>query len=539
MTPPSPDFEALFEASPFPVVVMAADAPYYTIMAVNDLYLNTMNLTRALLLGRGGFEVFPDDGVGPGREEIGRLFDEVVRTGELQQQKAVRYSVTDKDGVSRVLYWDVRCTPLKSRTGEAPVTHVILSVSNVTEQVENEARAREKESLLLQASSEQQRATQLAESLQQIIDTVQAGIFIFTPVYDESNREIIDFRFRIVNQALASYVGQNAESVTGTLGSIYFPDYKTNGLFARYRNTAVSGETERFEFHYEGGGIDVWLDIMSTRIGDEVLVTFTDHTELWRMQERSEKIVAELKRSNSNLEEFAYVASHDLQEPLRKIQAFGDMLQKRFATNLGSEGTALVTRMQGAAIRMRTLIDDLLTYSRLSVRPDRMQTIDTGAVLQEVLTDLETAFREKAGHVQWHGLDLVHGDPLQLRQLFQNLLSNALKFAKPDVPPQIVIEGSRERGLTVGFDAGSPESRKMYLRIDVQDNGIGFEPEYAERIFQIFQRLHGRSEVPGTGVGLSIVHKVVENHGGRIVAASVPGHGATFTVWLPLAEAGS
>ena len=249
-----------------------------------------------------------------------------------------------------------------------------------------------------------------------------------------------------------------------------------------------------------------------------------------------------LNRSNENLQQFAYVASHDLQEPLRKIQSFGDLLHRQYADQLG-EGLPYLERMQSAASRMSTLIRDLLSYSRISVQPDHRQLVSLSAVLQTVLSDLEVVIADTGAVVHVEPLPALLGDSLQLGQLFQNLLSNALKFSgksqlnslngrSPNVP---AIRVSSQPILAKDL----PPSVRLtplapwYHRIDVADNGIGFEQMDGERIFQLFQRLHGKNEFAGTGIGLAICAKVVINHQGAIQATSQPGQGATFSVYLP------
>ncbi|MEZ0486424.1 PAS domain-containing sensor histidine kinase [Fibrella aquatica] len=372
-----------------------------------------------------------------------------------------------------------------------------------------------------------------ASELTTVIDTSQTGIFLFTPVLN-GLKEIVDFRFKVANKQLGTYVGQEPTAIIGELGSQWFPDYLNNGLFNKYRDVYVTGQTHRFDFHYDGGGIDAWLDIMVTKMGDAILVTFTDYTALKKLQHQLEQTIDELKRSNANLEQFAYVASHDLQEPLRKIQSFGDVLQHKYSGILEEEGVGLITRMQVAANRMSGLIRDLLAYSRLATRTDNVRTVSLPHVLARVLDDLDMSVQETAAVIHAGHLPVVTGDEMQLRQLFQNLLSNALKFKPLNSHPIIRIVSQRitADALPVGV---VPIRTSMYYEcIELTDNGIGFDQKYVDRIFQVFQRLHGRSQYEGTGIGLAIVQKVVENHGGAVTATSQPGQGATFAIYLPV-----
>jgi light-regulated signal transduction histidine kinase (bacteriophytochrome) len=237
-----------------------------------------------------------------------------------------------------------------------------------------------------------------------------------------------------------------------------------------------------------------------------------------------------LRFSNRELEQFASVASHDLQEPLRKIQAFGDRLQEKCASGLGEQGRQYLDRIQASAARMRNLIDALLTYSRVTTKAQPFVPVDLAAVARGVVSDLEGRLQETGGRVDVGPLPTVDADPLQMRQLLQNLIANGLKFHKPGEPPVVRVEG---RLLGEAGGNGPPRPR---CEIAVGDNGIGFEEVYLDRIFEVFQRLHGRQEYEGTGMGLAICRKIVERHGGSITAKSAPEQGATFLVTLPVPQ---
>ncbi|GAA4341944.1 PAS domain S-box protein [Flaviaesturariibacter amylovorans] len=231
----------------------------------------------------------------------------------------------------------------------------------------------------------------------------------------------------------------------------------------------------------------------------------------------------ELKRSNTNLEEFAHAASHDLKEPVRKIHFFTNQLRDQLGNRLSESEHRSLTRIQGATQRMGSLIDDLLLYSHVSQRPLEREAVDLNTRLQQVLEDLDLEIEEKGATIRVGTLPVLPGYGRQLQQLFQNLVSNALKYSKAGVPPVIDVSAS-----------AAEQAGRRYQVVTVRDNGIGFAPEYADKIFQMFARLHGKAEYSGTGVGLSIVKKVVENHEGLIEANGTPGEGAEFRVWLPV-----
>ncbi|WP_460994715.1 ATP-binding response regulator [Spirosoma harenae] len=242
--------------------------------------------------------------------------------------------------------------------------------------------------------------------------------------------------------------------------------------------------------------------------------------------------IHDLQRSNENLQQFAYIASHDLQEPLRKIQSFGDLLKSRYADQMG-DGVTHLQRMQTAASRMSALIRDLLTYSRISTRQEAAAPVSLNTLVQSTLSDWADSIRDADASVQVSSLPTVLGDARQLSQLFDNLLSNALKFRRVGNSPRIGLQAVLIDAVDMPISLKPARLANQYHRIDVSDNGIGFDEKYLDRIFQVFQRLHGKSEYAGTGVGLAICEKVVANHGGAITARSYPGLGSTFSVYLP------
>ncbi len=245
-----------------------------------------------------------------------------------------------------------------------------------------------------------------------------------------------------------------------------------------------------------------------------------------------------LARSNSELEKFASVASHDLQEPLRKIRTFGDRLTIVDGAALSPAGADYLARMQHAAARMQVLIDDLLAYARVSADPPRAVPVDLAATTRAVLADLETRIEQSGGRVEVGPLPTIEGDPLRLRQLLQNLISNALKFQRPEAPPVVTISATllpSEDAAQAGPLGGA--APPAWLHLSVRDNGIGFEPKHATRIFEVFKRLHGRGAYEGTGIGLALCRQIAERHGGHISATGALGQGATVHVTLPLHHA--
>ena len=243
-----------------------------------------------------------------------------------------------------------------------------------------------------------------------------------------------------------------------------------------------------------------------------------EQRDLVRAQQSLEESIAELARSNADLQQFAYVASHDLQEPLRMVASYTQLLARRYKGKLDSDADEFIEYAVCGAIRMQRLINDLLTYSRVTAQDKVFERVDCNGLLEEALSNLRIAVEENGAVVTHDPLPTVMADGGQLVQLFQNLIGNAIKFRGKD-PPQVYVSAERRTGEWL---------------FSIRDNGIGVDPQYAERIFVIFQRLHNREEYPGTGIGLALCKKIVERHGGRIWVASQTGQGATFHFTLPI-----
>ncbi|MYB77580.1 MAG: GHKL domain-containing protein [Chloroflexi bacterium] len=256
------------------------------------------------------------------------------------------------------------------------------------------------------------------------------------------------------------------------------------------------------------------------RIGAQIAGTIANafaYEKLEAAQSALENAVEELRRSNQELEQFAYVASHDLQEPLRKIASFCNLLESRYADKLDERGSVYLHYIVDGAMRMQALVNDLLLYSRVATRGQEFAPTNANDVLQEAFANLEVGIEESNAHITYDPLPTVNGDAAQLVRLLQNLVGNAIKY-RGDAPPRIHV--------------GVEEQDDQWV-FSVRDNGIGIDPQYAERIFVIFQRLHTREEYGGTGIGLSVCRKIVERHGGRIWVESQEGSGATFRFTFP------
>ncbi len=264
------------------------------------------------------------------------------------------------------------------------------------------------------------------------------------------------------------------------------------------------------------GLVGIGSDITERKLAEEALLT---------SEAKLRQFTTQLERSNRELQDFAYVASHDLQEPLRKIVVFGERLKEQGAGKLDEQSTDYLDRMQKAAARMQTLINDLLSFSRVTTKARPFVQVDLAEVARDVVTDLEGRIELVKGRVELGTLPTIDAEALQMRQLLQNLIGNALKFRRPEAPPVVKVEAQIIPNPAV--------PNEKLCRLTVSDNCIGFDEKYLDRIFNVFQRLHTRNEYEGTGMGLAIVRKIALYHGGDITAKSKPGQGSTFILTIP------
>lgn len=328
--------------------------------------------------------------------------------------------------------------------------------------------------------------------------------------------------------------------------------HSENRQDAASHNTAIpqmaGHDTEFFENRYLcKDGSYKWLAWRAKVVPEEQLIyaTARDVTEQKRAGQALEMTMNQLERSNQELQSFASIASHDLQEPLRAIQTFGDRLQTKYGAMISEEGRDYLDRMQKAASRMRSLIQDLLTYSRVTTKARPFMPVDLGATIQAITSDLAIRLEDTKGRVEVGEVPTIEADAMQMRQLFQNLIDNGLKFHRDEEAPivriytqkpaQEVAEGETgelsEEALQEVSGTGEP-----LVHIVVDDNGIGFDEKFVDRIFSPFERLHNQRKYSGTGIGLAICRKIVERHGGSITVKSVPGEGSRFLIALPIRQ---
>ncbi len=367
-----------------------------------------------------------------------------------------------------------------------------------------------------------------------VLNSSPNAILVFDALRD-TQQEITDFQLTLTNRQGLQLTGLSDTQVLGYPLSLLYP--LTSDQFDRLRQLVKTGGSLVVDKYVPR--CTCWLSISITTLNDGFVATVQDVSTDRQMRRQLEQTVQELHQSNQSLEQFAYIASHDLQEPLRKIVSFSDVLRTQFADDISEAASDIVQRMQQSASRMRDLVGDLLNYARLSGTRMAFQLVDLNQLLERVVDDLEFMIHDQQADVIVGDLPAVQGDAVLLHQLFQNLVTNALKFQSrtPGTPtPVIQINGSLAGPTSLPQPLQKLENPpQSYALLTIADNGIGFDEKYTDQIFTIFQRLHGRSQYSGTGMGLAICKKVVDIHGGYITATSLEGNGATFHIYLPVA----
>lgn len=487
--------------------------------------------------------------------QLRESLERVLHTGEPDTLAIIPYTVprhTPTGIVVEERYWSATHTPILNDRGD--VKYILQHTVDVTELHHLKQELRTAEAALDTGISREQLeggVLHRAQAVQEANVILESQRKHLLKLFEEAPGFIAVLRgpehvVQIANNTYRQLVGQR--DVVGMRVADAFPEVVGQGFFELLDQVYQTGEPyvgrrERIRLRRrpDAPPEEVYVDFIYQPIFEAdgtIFGTFVEGhevTDLVRAQEelqelnqkleqRVEARTAELEARNRELQEFAYVASHDLQEPLRKVSSFADLVLAEFGDVLGEEGRHYLLRMQNAARRMATLIQDLLAYSRVSTRARGFERVNLNQIANEVLNDLQILIEETQGRVELDSLPEIDADPLQMRQLFQNLIANALKFHRPDVPPVVEVYGHTETD-----EEGGP-----ICVLEFKDNGIGFPQQYVDRIFAPFQRLHSREEYQGTGIGLAICRRIAERHNGTITARSTLGEGSVFIVRLPL-----
>ncbi|UCD35531.1 MAG: PAS domain S-box protein [Nitrospiraceae bacterium] len=349
----------------------------------------------------------------------------------------------------------------------------------------------------------------------------------------------LEGKIKTVNSATCTLLGYQEEELIGKDINILFADEEEETfLLEGNRITEATRDYQNHELNYrtkDGKTIPMLFSTSVMRDSEGaingLICVAQDITMIKQAQHDLSTYAEKLAASNDELRHFLHIASHDLQEPLRKIKVIGDRLKDKYHEKLDAAGQDYIDRIQRSTVRMQTLINDLLTFSRVTTKARAFEPVNLSSLVQDVLDDLETRIEETGATVECEELPSVLGDSLQIRQMIQNIITNALKFRKDDRALRIRI--SAKMISRNGGNGGKHSFGARYCQLIFEDNGIGFDNKYADRIFGVFQRLHGKNLYEGTGIGLSICRKIAERHGGQIAAKGRPGDGARFVVTLP------
>lgn len=448
------------------------------------------------------------------------------------------------------VYVDAITFPVRNKAGE--FVGLVASFRDATQRKEaEEALRKARDELEIRV---EERTAELAKANRELLAEIAERKRAEDALAEEHNlmRTVIDNvpdfiyfkdtegRYLVSNKAFAHRVGETTpKEMVGKTVFELFPQELASQFYTDDQEVIRSGQTllNREETYSDRTGKKVWIQTTKVPLWDSsgkvagLVGIDREITEKKQAEEDLKKYTHKLEETNKALQDFAYIASHDLQEPLRKVKTFGDRLKSKYNDVLLDQGQDYLNRMQNAADRMQQLIDGLLSYSRLTTESIPFSFVDLKQVIHEVLSDLEIAIEEAKGSLEIGELTTIEADSLKMRQLFQNLIGNALKFQREGISPVIKIYGRflKERRMS---HEDTTFGEKLY-QITVEDNGIGFDEKHLDRIFGMFQRLHGRSAYKGTGVGLAICKKIAEQHGGSVTAKSKLNEGASFIITIP------
>ncbi|MFT3795488.1 PAS domain S-box protein [Flavobacterium sp.] len=360
--------------------------------------------------------------------------------------------------------------------------------------------------------------------LKSVLNSTYYGIASYRPIRDDKGH-IVDFRIIYSNPEVPANFGLTVDDVLEKTCREVYPGIFENGIFEKMVSCMKSGRPDVYEIDVDRDGETLWLSAAIEKVNDSLTVTSKNITKEKEAALHLEQMNEQLNIKNKELNSLTYIASHDLQEPLRKIQMFASRILENDTKNLSENSLSYFKSITSTAYRMQNLIDAVLSYSKMDSEKYKFERVNLNTMLKEVLSQMDLLLEEKQVTVEKEELPTVKIIPIHFQQLLLNIINNAIKYSKPDVKPLIHISAEKD---IIG--------KQTYWRLSVADNGIGFEPQYAEKIFEAFQRLHGKMEYVGTGIGLAICQKIAHKHGGYITAEGKPGVGATFHVFLPIKE---
>ena len=375
--------------------------------------------------------------------------------------------------------------------------------------------------------------------LDSVLDTTPSSIVVYEAI-TEADR-VIDFKIIHANKNSEDLSVVYSRFKVGSTLLQAVPNAKKLGIYENFIDVLQSGKNLEFDFDYENNGVKRWYKVALNKLNNGISASMTDITDIVKTSEelatanrKLERKNRQLEQSNQELASFSYVASHDLQEPLRKIQGFSNRIIEVEAEKFSATAKDYFERIISAANRMQNLIDALLNFSRTNTQDQVFEVTDLNIILNEVKIALKENIDDKQASFVTDVLPTIPVIPVQIHQLFLNLIGNAIKYNKPGVPP--IVKISVDVVKTALDNGAELDPAFSYWKISFEDNGIGFEQQYENKILELFQRLHGRTEYSGTGIGLAICKKIVQNHNGVIKAIGTPGVGANFSIYFPVAN---
>lgn len=396
---------------------------------------------------------------------------------------------------------------------------------------ERDKKSKNLSKALVELEEATEKSNQVSRLLRNVLDSSRDGIIAYEAIRD-NNGEIRDFKILLANESATQLTNRDHFKLVGQNLLEVFPGNK-GYLFNEYCRVTENGWDFKSEIEYDLDGKLTWFKVLATKFEDGFVVTFSDITKEKETGIKLANYTQELKRSNEDLEQFAYVASHDLQEPLRKIRSFGDRLLMKYKGELDENGQIYIDRMQAAAKRMQNLIEDLLAFSRITRSSELPGAVDLNLVFEEIKDDLEDQICRKNAKLEISKLPKILGVKSQVQRLFQNLVSNGIKFSREGIDPLVEVSAKKFKAEELPEKFSIIPKYDNYVAITISDNGIGFNEKYKDQIFNVFQRLHGKNEFEGTGIGLAICKKIAVHHGGDIIAESEEGVGSDFIVIFP------
>ncbi len=472
----------------------------FNFVRVNNFYAETCGYTPEEMIGKNHFDLFPN----PENEAI---FTRTRNTGIPFEIKDKPFSFPDQPNRG-VTYWDWSLVPVKDPDGT--VTGLVFSLVETTDRVLMEKSLRKSE-----------------ERYSAMFENMSSGAAVYESIEDGK-----DFIFKSFNRSAEKITNISRDQVLGNQLLALFPNIDRTGLTDALRRVWKTGKAEHLPPFYRKDKIrEGWRENQIYKIPTgEIVALFDDVTNRIEAQialkkahdeleQRVEERTFELEKLNRELQDFVFIASHDLREPLRKLIIFGRIILEKIEPLLDDTMRDYTERMQKAVLRMQALLDSLMNYSRITTQYNPLNETNLKLSVESALSNLEIMVSERKARVEVGDLPIVKADRIQMVQLFQNLIANALKYNK-DIPHVRIFSRSSERNKKV-FD------------IHVADNGIGIDEPYLEQIFFPFERLHGRTEYDGTGIGLSICRKIADRHGGKITVKSELGKGSEFIVTIP------